>query len=534
MSMRNPLEVGQKLLLAFVGRQITSEMKAELEKYRPGGITLFRAFNIETPAQLREFTDSLQQYAKTIGLPPLLIAADQEGGQLMAIGKGTTPLPGNMALGAAGSIELARKAGEVLGSELATMGVNVNYAPCCDVNVNPRNPVIGIRSFGENSQEVAKLSAAMVEGIQSQGVAAVAKHFPGHGDTISDSHCGLPSVPNSIERLREVEFPPFRAAIETGVKMVMSAHLSLPAIDGPDAPPATLSPRILQGLLRDELGFDGVIVSDAMDMRAIQQGNHLGSECARAALAGIDLLLITADPEDHRKAFLGLIMATKTDDSAVETMKQSIQRIAGLKNWLAATASQPGLDVIASTSHLAVAREIAERSITLVRDEQDLLPIRLNPKQKIAVIIPKPANLTPADTSSSIKPDLAGALRQYHPTVEEVMIPHDPGEEDIQNSLRQVQDADLVLCGTFNAFQSEGQARLVNSLIESGKPTIVAALRLPYDLTAFPKAGTYLCTYGILEPSLNALAAVLFGKIKSQGHLPVSIPGYYPVGYLQN
>ncbi len=225
----------------------------------------------------------------------------------MAVGEGTTQLPGNMALGATGSAELARKAGEVLGQELAAMGINVNYAPSCDVNINPQNPVIGIRSFGENPEDVARLAGAMIEGIQSQGVAATAKHFPGHGDTAGDSHHGLPSVPHNIERLEQVEFPPFRAAIDADVKLMMTAHLALPALDGPDAPPATLSRRILHGLLREELGFEGVIVTDAMDMGAIRQGKALGEDAVRAVAAGADLLLLTSNPDDQRCVYESLL-----------------------------------------------------------------------------------------------------------------------------------------------------------------------------------------------------------------------------------
>ena len=233
--------IGQKLLLAFRGKDRPSdEIIRALREYRAGGITLFRAFNIDRPSQVRQLAEQLQSLARDLNLPPLLMGLDQEGGQLMAVGEGTTPLPGNMALGATGSVELARRAGEVLGRELAAMGINFGYAPCVDVNINPDNPVIGIRSFGEDPVQVSKLAVAMIEGIQSQGVAATAKHFPGHGDTASDSHHGVPSVPHALERLKTVEFPPFQAAIKAGVRAVMTAHLALPAVDGPEAGPSDI------------------------------------------------------------------------------------------------------------------------------------------------------------------------------------------------------------------------------------------------------------------------------------------------------
>ncbi len=518
--------IGQKILLAFVAKDgPTPEMLQAFKDYQPAGLTLFRPYNVDSPAQLRDLTDQLQQLAVDLGLPPLLIATDQEGGQLMSIGDGT-PLPGNMALGATGSEELARRAGEVLGRELAAMGVNVNYAPSADVNVNPQNPVVGVRSFGENPQDVARLSAAMIAGIQSQGVAATVKHFPGHGDTASDSHLGLPTVPHGLERLQAVEFPPFRAAIEAGVKLVMSAHVGLPAIDGPDTPPATLSANILKGILRRDLGFDGVIVTDAMDMHAIRQGEFLGADSIRAVNAGADLLLLTADPADHRRVHAALTEAAQNGQLDSAELRASVERIRSLKAWLA-NQSMPDLSVVRCAEHLRVADKIAEASITLVRDDAKLLPLQLSAEQRIAVIVPKPLDLTPADTSSYITPQLAAAIRHYHPRVDEFVIPYAPQAADISALLERVREYELVVIGTLNAYNQEGQSTLVREVLKTNIPTIIAALRLPYDLMAFPEAPTYLCTYSILEPSMRALAKTLFGQNQARGRLPVSIPGLY-------
>jgi beta-N-acetylhexosaminidase len=525
-----PRSIGQKILLAFEGKEPSPEIIAALKNDRPGGITLFRSLNIDDPTQVRQLTDSLQRLALDFNLPPLLIGTDQEGGQLMAIGEGTTPLPGNMALGATGSPELARKAGAVLGQELAAMGVNVNYAPSCDVNINPHNPVIGIRSFGENPNNVARLAGAMIEGIQSAGVAATAKHFPGHGDTGGDSHHGLPSVPYELERLQQVEFPPFRAAIATGVKLMMTAHLALPALDGPNAPPATLSRNILHGLLRKELGFDGVIVTDAMDMKAIPQGDALGEGAVRAAAAGADLLLLTSNPDDQRRVHESLLQAIQDGQLDREAIATSVERILSLKRWLAKY-SQPDLSMVGCAEHQAVAAEIAERSITLIRNEAGLLPLQMNPEGCIAAVVPKPIDLTPADTSSYVTPGLAAALREYHPNVDQFIISYRPTKQESVDMLERLRDYDILILGTLNAFASPGQSEFVRQALKLGLPTVVVALRLPYDLTVFPEARTYVCTYSILEPSMQALAKALFGKIRFEGRLPVSIPGLYPVGH---
>lgn len=522
--------IGQKLLLAFHGKELSSEIKTALQNYRSAGLTLFRSLNIDTPNQVRQLTESLQRFALDLGLPPLLIGADQEGGQLMAVGEGTTQLPGNMALGAAGSPELARKAGAVLGRELAAMGVNVDYAPSCDVNINPQNPVIGIRSFGEDPTAVAQLASAMIEGIQSAGVAATAKHFPGHGDTVGDSHHGLPSLPHDLERLQQIEFPPFEAAISADVKLMMTAHLALPALDGPDAPPATLSRRILHGLLREDLGFEGVTVTDAMDMGAIHQGDALGEDAVRAADAGADLLLLTANPVDQRRVYESLLNAIQRGELDKESISASVERILSLKRWLAGR-SQPVLNVVRCVAHQAVADEIAERSITLVRDEANLLPMRLNPEQRIAAIFPKPVDLTPADTSSHVTPGLGAALRQYHSNVDEYLIPYAPETDEIANLLESLREYDMLIVGTLNAYASPSQAEFVRQALKLGIPSVVVALRLPYDLTVFPEAETYVCTYSILEPSMWALAKALFGEIMFEGKLPVSIPGLYTLGH---
>ncbi len=519
---------GQRLLLAFQGKdRIPDEFAEALRLYRPAGITLFRSFNVEKPAQVRRLTAMLQDAGRRFGLPPLLIAVDQEGGQLMAIGDGTTQLPGNMALGAAGDPELARAAGRVLGTELRAMGINVNYAPCCDVNINPKNPVIGIRSFGEAPGSVSALAAAMIDGIQSCGVAATAKHFPGHGDTAGDSHHGLPTLPHDLSRLRRVELPPFAAAVQAGTKMIMTGHLALPAIDGPEAPPATLSPGVLKGLLRKDLGFEGVIITDAMDMHAIPQGQALGQNAVRALEAGADLLLVMSEPPDQKCIFEALVDGLRRNPAATHEYELSLRRIAALKDWLRNQPPAPDLDVVGCAAHRAVADEIARRSITLVRNEAGLLPLRLDAGARVAAVVPRPADLTPADTSSYVTPTLAPALREFHGRVDELVTSSAPTDAEVAALVERLRGYDLIVLGTLNAFSQPAQQALVSEVLATGVPTVIAAMRLPYDLAAFPQATTYACTYSVLEPSMRALAAALFGKAAFAGTLPVSIPLTY-------
>ena len=517
--------VGQKLLFAFRGKEsLSPEIIQAFQKYHPSGITLFRPFNMDNPAQIKKLNQSLQDLARELGLPLLLIATDQEGGQLMAFGDGT-PLPGNMALGATRSPELAKKAGEVLGRELAAVGININYAPCADVNVNPKNPVVGVRSFGEDPALVGELAVAMIEGIQSQGVAATVKHFPGHGDTASDSHHGLGTVPHSRERLHAVELSPFRSALQADAKLVMTAHLGILSIDGEDAPPATLSSNIIHGLLRQDLGFTGVVITDAMDMHAIRQGELLREDALRAAQAGADILLMTTDPQDQARAFESLVRGTQNGQLSQENLQDSVDRILQLKNWLQEHATTPDLSVIQCAEHMQVANEIAEKSITLVRNEKNHLPLKLDAEKRIAVIIPVPQDLTPADTSSYIQPKLAESIRAYHAQTDEFKIPFAPSADETAKVLEQMQAYDVIVMGSINAYAEEKQAEFIRRLLKLGKPVINIALRLPYDLAAFPEASTYVCTYSILEPSMRAVAKAVFGHSVMTGHLPVSIPG---------
>jgi len=492
-----------------------------------GGVTLFRSLNVDSPAQIRELTERLQATARQAGRPPLLIAVDQEGGQLMALGDATTPFPGNMALGATRSAELARRVGFAIGRELAALGVNVNYAPVADVNLNPHNPVIGTRAFGEAPDLVATLSAALGRGLQAAGVAATAKHFPGHGDTAGDSHHGTPVVTHDMETLRRIDLPPFQAAIEAGVRLILTAHVAVPALDDQPDRPATLSARILRGVLRNELKFEGVIVTDALDMRAISQGAELYVDAICAALAGADVLLLTSFL-DQPGIYATLLQAARRGLLPMTELEASAARIATLKQWLAAQPAPPSFDVVGCAAHHTLAAEVARQSITLVRDDARLLPIRLPPDAQLAVIVPRPIDLTPADTSSYVAPTLAQAARAFHARVNDLIAPHDPSASDIAAICDQVRDCDLILIGTLNAYSTAGQAALVNEVLRLGVPVVVAALRLPYDLTVFPAAPTYVCTYSVLQPSMRALAQALWGEAPFRGRLPVTIPDLYP------
>jgi len=516
--------VGQQFLLTFEGREAPPEQFLEvLRGQHVGGVVLFRHKNMGNLAELRGLTQALQHAAAESGQPPLLIAADQEGGQLIAVDQ-TTPFPGNMALGAAGSDKLAYKVGRAIGKELSAVGINVDFAPVCDVNSNPQNPVIGTRSFGEDPKLVARLSVALIRGLQSAGVAATAKHFPGHGDTSSDSHQNAPVVKHDARRIRSVELVPFRAAVSSGVRLVMTAHIVVPALNGgSNELPATLSPRILRDLLRRKMRFNGAIVSDALDMHAMEQGHGYVAETMAAVAAGIDLLLFNHDLSRVEPACSNLVQAARRGLLSAYEIYASARRILALKDWVKRQ-RQESLAIIGCNEHLRLAQEVARKSITLVRDTAHQLPVRVGADDKIAVALPRPEDLTPADTSSYVKPVLADALRRYHPRVDEFSFAMSPSPEEIGALCERLAKYDVVILGTINATAHPAQAELVKKLIKQGTRVVTVALRMPYDLAAYPEASTYICTYSILPPAMEALAEALFGRIAFTGQLPVSIP----------
>lgn len=523
--MSGPDPRGQ-VMLAFDGFEVPDELAARLRAGPAAGVTLFRQRNVRSPEQVRTLTGVLRARARET----LLVAADQEGGQFLALGDATTPFAGNLALGAVGDPDLAERVGRAMGLELRAMGVNVNYAPVCDAGTNPANPGLGIRSFGADPGAVASLAAAVVRGLQGAGVAATAKHFPGKGEVSLDTHHGLAAVDHDRARFDAVELVPFRAAIEAGVRLVMSGHFAAPALTGNAGLPATLARSVMHDLLRDGLRFEGLAISDALDMKALAQGPAQVVDVIAAVRAGVDLLLTTADLVARERVEDALCRAADRELLDPAALAATARRMADLRRWLGGFA-QPDLAVVGCAEHRALARDLAERSVTLVSDEAGLLPLRLDAGARLLAVMPAPRDLTPADTSSAVVPGLARALRAHHPLVDEIVTGHPPTDADIAAVRGQATASDLVVVGTLSASFDPAQAALVEAVLATGTPTFTVALRTPFDLAVYPAAAGHACSYGILPPSLDALAAALFGRAPFRGRLPVAIPGLYPAGH---
>jgi beta-N-acetylhexosaminidase len=513
-------------MLAYEGHHLPPDIADRLAEAPAAGVTLFRHANVDSPGQVRQLTDAIQAAGRRFGgpaAPPLLVAADQETGQLVALGEATTPFAGAMALGAAGDPALTERVGAAIGAELRAVGVNVAYAPVCDLATNPANPAVGIRSFGDDPAAAGEHAAALVRGLQSAGIAAAAKHFPGLGEAAVDTHHGAARVDLDRQRLESVELRPFRMAIEAGVRLVMSAHVTVPALASETDRPATLDRAVMSDLLRDRLGFDGVSITDALDMAAIDQGSGLVAGVLAALDAGVDLLLTAPDAAKRRRIEAGLVEAAGRGGIDVERRRTSADRVIALRRWLASGPAAPDLEVVGSAAHQTLAQELAERAVTLVRDDAGLLPLRPDGARPVLVVQPQPADQTPADTSSTVPPLLADVVSSVIPQVRRIVVDHVPTDGQIVAARTAAEDAGLVVVGTDAAIAEPAQVRLVHALLASSTPVVTVSLRTPFDLTAYPVARTNVATYGILRPSLEALGLAMVGRIPFAGRLPVSL-----------
>jgi beta-N-acetylhexosaminidase len=513
---------GVRFLRSFDGLEAGPEILAAVRAGRTSGFTLFRARNVSSPEQLRELCAELQA-ARPAGYPPLVIGIDQEGGQLQALGEWSTGWPGNLALGATGSEALTRKAGRAIGAEVAAVGGTLNFAPVCDVLQRASATPMGTRPFGDDPTHAAKLAAAMTTGLQEAGIAACLKHFPGHGSAVGDSHFGLPVVKHDVDELRSMELPPFEAGIAAGALSVMPGHLGVPALTGGKVVAATVSREILEGLLRRDLGFDGVSISDALDMKGAASGGGLTETVVATADAGMDLLMLNHPTATEEAAYEALRKAIAAGRIDPRRLSLSRDRIIRMRSGFASL-GQPDLDVVGCAEHRGLAREIAEASVTLVRDPNGLLPLRLSPGDRVALIAPELTDLTPAETSSYLRLGLADALRDRQVAVDEFEFHQQATPvEAAQLAAATASHAIRIVC-TFDALSSSGRAALAPLLsADAARATIAVALRSPYDLSLFPDEVASICTYGVQPPQIQALADGLMGRILFTGRLPIHL-----------
>jgi beta-N-acetylhexosaminidase len=529
-----PEKVGQLFVVAVNGeRSDTSEptdvaanramygvdnAEQVVDRYHVGGFIYFtRTNNTKNPRQIAALSNGIQRAAMRQRMAiPMLISTDQEQGVVNRIGPPLTQFPGSMALAASRHATAdAAEAAFITGRELSAVGVNQDFAPVADVNLNPRNPVIGVRSFGSDPKAVARLTAAQVAAFRRAGVVATAKHFPGHGDTTADSHLQLPVITHTRRQVSAVDLPPFRAAISHGVESIMTAHIAVPALD-PSGDPATFSRPIITGMLREQLGFDGVVVADALDMRGARQKYPDARVPVLALNAGVDQLLM---PPRFTVAYNAVLAAVRRGELTQARIDASVVRILSLKLRHGLFA-QPYVDEskvpgrVGTSQHLGTAQQITSRTVTLVKNDNKLLPLRQGPRRVLVT-----GN---ADTITS----LARAIAAWGATTTGLATGTHPGPRQISAAAGRARVNDLVVATTVDVGRKghTQQQALVRTLLGTGKPVVVVAVGTPYDIGWFPDAPTYLATYSHRPIALAALARVLYGDVNPSGQLPVAIP----------
>ncbi len=486
-------KIGQTMIIGFDGTTADPDLLRMVREYHIGGVILF-ARNVQSPAQVAGLVNDLQEAARQSGHPGLFIAIDQEGGIVARLteDKGFTEFPSAMAITATGDPQNAYRMAAAMAAEMRAVGVNVDFAPDLDVNNNPDNPIIGIRSFSADPQEAAQYGVAFLQGLQENGVLAFGKHFPGHGDTSVDSHIDLPLVPHDRARLDEIELVPFRAAIAADVAGIMTAHVTFPAIDPTPGLPATLSRPALTGLLREELGYDGLIVTDSLEMGALAANGYPPEKGAVLALAaGADLLLFNRDHAMHRQAFANLLQAVKEGEISENQLDDSVRRILQAKQTYQILNPAPlplaGVtEDVQTATNLALSRALALSSITILRDPQHSLPL---PAQAPRLIV-EPANLR-------------GLLTPWGGTI--FQTDTNPTDEQIANLLHAAQDGRAVILPLYNLKANPNLLVLAQKLTETPAKPIFILYRNPYEADLLPANAAVLLTYGMNPPYRETL-----------------------------
>ncbi len=481
------------------------------------------------PLEVASFVNKMQKLARV----PLVISGDFERGASMRVDD-TTAFPHAMAFTASRDPEEARTEGEITARESRAMGVQWLFFPDADVNNNPDNPIINIRSYGEDPNDVSLFVSAFIEGAHSVPGARVlvtAKHFPGHGDTATDTHLNLASIAGDRARLEQVEWAPFRAAIAGGTDAIMSAHIAVPALDAPSLP-ATLSSKILTGVLRQDMGFKGIIVTDALEMGGIAQGFSAGEASVRALEAGADVLLMPSDPEAAINAVVAAVNAGRITRKRLD---ESDMRILTAKAHVGLAAKRlvdvdSVHDVVSAPESDAVAQRIADRAVTLVRNEDGFLPLKAPASAAFFVLS---ESRTGAEGLA-----FAQEIRKRAPQALVLQIDPSMSEPDIQAAMDRAAPAQRYVVAAFASVAAyRGNVALggmypktIEDLIAKKKPVMLIALGNPYLLRTFPGVSAYMTTYSTVPVAETAAVKALFGEIAIGGKLPVTIPGFAQYG----
>lgn len=516
-------KIAQMFMITLHGPMLNQPSQEFLRQWQPGAVSLF-SDNVTSPEGVAALTNAMQEAMLSVNAPPLIIATDQEGGVVsrLAPEAGFTLMPTPLLMGAAGR-NASQQMAIAVAEELRAVGVNMNLAPVADLETNTDNPIIFRRAFGSDPEMVGEAISGYISGMQLMNIMATAKHFPGHGETSADSHAELPRLDLDRERIESVELVPFRDAIQAGVAAIMVGHLWYTALDPTPNMPASLSEPVVTGLLRDELGFDGIIMTDAMDMNAVDLTYNFYDAVLMSIEAGVDMLAL--GPSTGTDVAIraietvaaavrdGRIPESRIDESARRILEAKAQY--GLMNWqpldVATTANR-----MRSENHAEAVADLFRAGVTVASDQSELVPV--DTSGRVAIIF----LATRYQIRDACLPYTDPELTQW------VGISDSPGQDEISWAVSAAQNADTAIVFTQNAISNPAQQALVNALPQD--KTIAVALWSPYDWQTYPNVSSYIATYSPARPAVPAVCDILFGEAPARGQLAVNLSEALPAG----
>lgn len=502
--------LGQKLIFGFHGTELSEEFIALVKEYKIGNVILFLR-NVTDAAQLRRLCAQIQELIQKETGYPAFIVIDQEGGMVSRLPADAVNTPGAMAIAATGDPQNAALASEITIRQLRGLGANFNMAPVLDVNNNPKNPVIGVRSFGDDPEQVAAFGTAAARPYENSGILCCGKHFPGHGDTAVDSHLGIPRVDKTVEELEQLELIPFRRAVAAGIPAMMISHVMFPNIE-PEEVPCTMSRRIVTGLLRETIGFEGLILTDCMEMLAIQDHYGTPEGTVAAIKAGVDLAEISSTIALEWGAARAVNEAAERGEFDMDEIRASVEKILAYKKQIVWT---PDAALCGREDDRAAAYTMARKAVTRCEGT----PFSVDERTFFCGCADYRTSGVGNDHSDA---DAFPAYMAKAFSASFTITAKDPSDEEIRAVAAQAAQYDKIVLSTCNAHLFTGQLALARALAQTGKPLMVAALRNPYDIPLLPPCQCKIAAYDYSIPALTALEEIFRGSSMT-GHCPVKL-----------
>ncbi len=523
-------KIGQLFMPGFPDPSLKDETKKFIQETHLGGVIVFAPKNVMNRAQTVRLTKQLQETAKSSGAKvPLLISIDQEGGVGSHVNMltGGVDTAGNLALGASGNPEDTYASYKIMAQDLRAYGINMALAPVLDLLLNKDNPMNHVRSFGESPELAAKLAPSAVRGFQENGILACAKHFPGMGATDVDSHKSAPRIAESIKFMREKILAPFDAAVKAGLDSVMIGHGIFTVLDNDHV--ATVSQKIITDFLKKEMGFKGIVITDSITMGGVSESIKSDEASYLSIKAGADMILFAGDSTDAvTKAIARVKIAIEKGELDISRVEDAVRRVLNIKikHGLFSEMKTPSKEEYKKQKeeNYKASVAIARKTVTLVKNEKNIIPLSADGSKKILVVCPRSmVSVAMMDMVFPVGTTLGLAIRAQMP--EAAIAEYDlvSIENDKQKAVSLAKSADVIIVGSFHAYFSPEITALVKTLKATGKPVVVVGMTVPYDLEKFPEVDAFLAIYNPRSVSLIAAAEALFGKIKPQGKLPVSV-----------